>query len=92
MTNSPATDTTRAAQQAAASQQQVLDDKENEGLRILEEENMEEKESRQKPTRSGRRKTGSFDPKGDSLKGLRDRVTGSLHGRSHAILHADGVH
>ena len=90
--NSPATDVPMASRHAAASQRQVLEDKIEGGPQIIQEERAEEKDAMQKITRSPRRKTGSFDPKGDKLQGLRDRVAGSLHGRSTAILHTEGVH
>ena len=92
VTQLPAVDRETAIQQAAASQRQVLDDNENGGAQILREEQAEEQEVIRKVTRSSRRKTGSIDPKGDSLRGLRDRMAGSLHGRRTAILHADGRH
>ena len=90
--NSPATDVSKAGHQAAASQRQVWEDKIEGGPQIIQEEREEEKDAIQKVARSPRRKTGSIDPKGDKLQGLRDRVTGSLHGRSTAILHTEGVH
>ena len=90
--NSPATDVPKASRQAAASQRQVLEDKTAGAPQIIQEESAEEKDAMQKIARSPRRKTGSFDPKGDKLQGLRDRVAGSLHGRSTAILHTEGVH
>jgi len=92
VTNSPATDVKKAIQQAAASQRQVLDDKVEGGPQIIQEEIAEERDAIQRLPKMVRRKTGSIDPKGDSLRSLRDRVAGSLHGRSTAILHADGVH
>ena len=92
VTNSPATDLRKANRQAAASQRQVLEDKIDGGPQIIEEEVAEERDVIQRLPKPTRRKTGSIDPKGDSLRSLRDRVTGSLHGRSTAILHADGVH
>ena len=90
--NSPATDLKKANLQAAESQRQVLSDKTEGGPQIIQEEVDEEKKAIKATPRSTRRKAGSIDPKGDSLRGLRDRVAGSLHGRSTAILHADGVH
>lgn len=87
MINSTPIDATRARQQVVASQRQVLDDKENGGIRVIKEEILEEQEVKQTPRRSSRRKPSGFDP-----KSLSDRVSGSLHGRSHAILHADGAH
>lgn len=88
VTNSPPVDLQKAAKQAAASRQQVFDDAKVPGRIILEDEKREEVEARQRPVRrSTRRSTSGFDP-----KVLSDRVSSSLHGRSAAILHADGVH
>jgi sphinganine C4-monooxygenase len=84
--NSPEIDLVKAKQQAAESQKQVLDDQENGGPRVLREEAREEHEVRQSSRRSSRRKTSGFD-----AKSISERVAGSLHGRSHAILHADGA-
>ncbi|KEF57130.1 C4-hydroxylase [Exophiala aquamarina CBS 119918] len=85
--NSPELDMEKAKQQAMSSQRQVLDDKVNGGAKVLEEEAREEQSVKATPRRSARRKTSGFD-----AKALSDRVAGSLHGRSHAILHADGAH
>ena len=85
VTNSPNVDAAQARRQAEASQKQVLDS-EPDGARILKDEVREELEVKQAIRRPARRKSG-FDP-----KSLSDRVSGSLHGRSSAILHADGVH
>lgn len=85
--NSPELDMDKAKQQIASSQRQVLDDSFNGGARVLEEEAREEQSVKATPRRSARRKTSGFD-----AKALSDRVAGSLHGRSHAILHADGAH
>jgi sphinganine C4-monooxygenase len=90
--NSTKVDLRRAYQQAATSQQQVQEDDNYGGQRVIEEEQSEEREIRQKLTRSSRRKTGSFDPKSDGLWGLTGRMTNGLHGRSTAILHTDGRH
>jgi sphinganine C4-monooxygenase len=84
--NSPEINPDQARQQAQSSQRQVLDDKENGGARILLEEEREEQEAKQTLRRSTRRKSG-FD-----AKSISDRVAGSLHSRSTAILHADGIH
>jgi sphinganine C4-monooxygenase len=92
MVNSPAINMKKANRQAASSQRQVLEDKVEGGPEIIAEEVAEEKDVVQRRPKLTRRKTGSIDPKGDSLRSLRDRVAGSLHGRSTAILHADGVH
>ena len=85
VTSSPAIDTEKAKLQAEESQRQVLES-EDQGARILIEEAREEQEVKQATRRHPRRKSG-FDP-----KSISDRVAGSLHGRSSAILHADGVH
>jgi sphinganine C4-monooxygenase len=90
--NSPATDVKKANQQAASLQRQAMEDKAERGPQIVQEEVAEEKDAIQRLPKITRRKTGSIDPKGDSLRNLRDRVAGSLHGRGTAILHADGVH
>lgn len=84
--NSPKIDLDQAQLQAHVSQKQVLEDTANGGPQILKEEEREEQEVRHNPRRSMRRKSG-FD-----AKSISDRVTGSLHSRSSAILHADGVH
>ena len=80
--NSPVADLARAQQQAEASQRQVT---ETDGPQVIREEQREEQDVKQSHRRSTRRKSG-FD-----AKALSDRVAGSLHGRSSAILHADGV-
>ena len=94
VTNSPAVDISKASRQAAASQAQVLHDNRNGGPHIIQEECGEEKEARHTAGLGvpARRKTGSLDPKGDGLRNLREMVAGILHGRSSAILHADGGH
>ena len=92
ITNSPATDLQKAEAQAAASQQQVLTDSAGGGAKVLEEEVAEEQEAKAALRRSPRKKAGSIDPKGDSLRGLRERVVGALHGRSTAIIGTDGSH
>lgn len=85
LVNSPKLDMELAGKQFHSSQRQVLDDKENGGPQILEEEVKEEQEVKQVLRRSTRRKSG-FDP-----KSISDRVAG-IHSRSPAILHADGMH
>ena len=82
----PAAPGGQAAQQASASRQQVLEDQKDGGARILAEEAHEEQDARKVLRRSVRRKTGSSTPQADSLKGLRDRVTGSMHGRTGGII------
>jgi sphinganine C4-monooxygenase len=69
-----------------ASPRQALNDREDGGSRI-EDRRCEEQETKQAIPRGTRRRTSGFDP-----KVLSDRVAGSLHGRSSAILHTDGVH
>ncbi|KAH0548088.1 hypothetical protein GP486_008178 [Trichoglossum hirsutum] len=62
-------------------------DGENGGPRILADETEEEKEPRIAPRRSPRKKGGNATPSDvGSLKGLRERVNGSLHGRSGGVL------
>ncbi|EXJ87284.1 C4-hydroxylase [Capronia epimyces CBS 606.96] len=84
--NSPTIDLDKAKQQASSSQRQVLDDKANGGIQILQEEAKAEQEMRQTLRRSTRRKSGF-----DAML-ISDRVSGRLHNRSPTILHADGVH
>ena len=74
-----------AEEQAHSSLRQVLEDKENGGPQILQEEIREEKGVKQASRRSIRRKSG-FD-----AKSISDHIAG-LHSRSPAILHADGMH
>jgi len=83
--NSPEINTTYAEVQARSSLNQVLDDKENGGPQILQEEMREEKGVKQASRRSIRRKSG-FD-----AKSISDHIAG-IHSRSPAILHADGMH
>lgn len=80
----------KAELQAAGSRQQILDDKQDGGPSVLAEESREEKEARNFLRRSPRKRaTSSLSPK-DSFKGLRDRVTGSMHGRAGGIIGVDG--
>ena len=81
----PQAPTGKAEQQAAGSRQQVLDDKQGGGPEVLAEEAQEEKEVRSMLRRSTRKKASSI-TQTDSLKGLRDRVTGSMHGRTGGII------
>lgn len=75
----------KAEQQAAGSRQQVLDDNQYGGPEVLAEEAQEEKEVRSILRKSTRKKATSISQT-DSFKGLRDRVTGSMHGRSGGII------
>lgn len=76
----------KAELQAAGSRQQVLDDKNDGGPQVLVQEAAEEKEARSLLKRSGRRRTASSLSQNEGLKGLKERVTGSMHGRAGAIL------
>ena len=71
----------KAELQAAESRQQVLEDKDNGGAEVLVDEAREEKEVRTMLKRTTRRRTTNSISGTDSLKGLRDRVTGSIHSR-----------
>ena len=82
--NSPEIDMKYAEQQARSSQRQVLDDRENGGPQILQEEVREEERVKQASRRSIRRKSG-FD-----AKSISEHIAG-LHSRSPAILHTDGM-
>ena len=76
----------KAELQAAGSRQQVLDDKKYGGPSVLAEEAQEEKEACSMLRRSPRKKSVSSISKNDSFRGLRERVTGSMHGRTGGIL------
>ena len=69
----------KAELQAASSRQQVLDDRQNGGPQVLVQEAAEEqKEVRALQKRSKRRRAASSSE--GPLKGLRERVKGSMHG------------
>lgn len=82
----------KAAKQAAASRQQILDDRDAGGMAVLREELVEERREQQQQQqqqqtalrRSPRKRTTSSSAKG--LKGLTDRMSGSLHGRGTGVL------
>ncbi|MCJ1470219.1 hypothetical protein MMC07_008864 [Pseudocyphellaria aurata] len=76
----------KAEYQAAGSRQQVLDDKKDGGIDVLQDEAREEQLARTALKRSTRRRTQSSVSQADSFKGLRDRITGSMHGRTGGIL------
>ncbi|MCJ1311246.1 hypothetical protein MMC25_004917 [Agyrium rufum] len=76
----------KAALQAAGSREQVLDDSRYGGRSILAEEAQEEKEVRTMLRKSPRKRTTSSFSGTESLKGLSERVAGSMHGRSAGIL------
>lgn len=71
--------------QVAESRQQVLDDNEGGGFDVLLEESREEQDARRLLSRDRRKTTNSISGT-DSLKGLRDRVAGSMHGRAGGII------
>ncbi|KAL8770494.1 MAG: hypothetical protein Q9209_003749 [Squamulea sp. 1 TL-2023] len=76
----------KAELQAAGSRQQVLDDKKDGGPQVLIQEAVEEKEARSLLRRGGRRRTASSFSQTDSFKGLKERVTGSMHGRAGTLI------
>ena len=77
VTNSPAIDVARAKEQAVDSQKQVVRESDHNGVQVVQEEMAEEFEARQALRRGvGKVKRSSIDPKSDSLRGLRERVTG----------------
>jgi sphinganine C4-monooxygenase len=75
----------KAALQALGSRQQVLDDKVGGGVEVLIEEAAEERETQRVLRRSPRKKTVS-QASSAPLKGLRDRVNTSLHGKASGVL------
>lgn len=80
----------KAQLQAAGSRQQILDDKKDGGVSVLADEALEEKGARAAVRRRPRKSTTSSLPTRDSFKGLRERVTGSMHGRTGGIIGVDG--
>ena len=71
----------KPAQQAVSSREQILEDRDNSGIRVLREEEREEMEARAATVslkKSSRKRTQS-----ESLKGLRERVTGGGGGQGH---------
>ena len=86
----PQPPTGKAEFQAAGSRQQILDDKKDGGPSILADEAREEKDARNFVRRSPRKRATSSLSSKDSFKGIRDRVTGSMHGRAGAIIGVDG--
>ena len=80
----------KAQLQAAGSRQQILDDKKYGGASVLADESYEEREAKASLNRNPRKRTKSTLSAKDSFKGLRDRVTGSMHGRTGGIIGVDG--
>ena len=81
----------KASLQALGSRQQVLDDQSvSGGLSVLRDEDAEEREAQKVMRRSPRKKSLSTPSAG--LKGLRDRVNTSLHGRGSAVLGVESTH
>lgn len=76
----------KAELQAIGSRQQVLDDKEDGGVEVLMDEAREEKEAQSMLKKTTRRRTTSSISGTESFKGLRERVTGSMHGRTGGII------
>jgi len=93
VTNSPAIGM-KALQQLDDSRRQVIEDENEGGPQILQQEAAGERNTIKEMKRNPRKKSGGFENKGDGFKSLRERVAGGLHrrGRSTAILHADGAH
>lgn len=75
----------KAALQALGSRQQILDDKAGGGVEVLVEEAAEEREAQRVLRRSPRKKTMSS-TSSVPLKGLRDRVNTSLHGKASGVI------
>ena len=80
----------KATLQAASSRQQILDDENAGGAGVLAEETYEEIGAKNSIRRSPRKRAASALSAKDRLGGLRERVTGSMHGRTGAILGVDG--
>ncbi|KAL9623014.1 MAG: hypothetical protein Q9160_002733 [Pyrenula sp. 1 TL-2023] len=76
ITRSPATDIHKAAEQAKDSKLQVEKESDHNGAQALKAEVAEEIQTRHVMSKNPRQKRVSVDPKSDSLRGLRDRVTG----------------
>lgn len=72
-----------AERQATESRQQVLGDITDGGPQVLKDEAREEKDASWAMLK---RRTPASVTQADSFKGLRDRITGSLHGRTRGVL------
>ena len=73
----------KAERQAAESRQQVLGDISEGGPQVLKDEAREEKDASWAMLK---RRSPASVTQADSFKGLRDRITGSMHGRTRGIL------
>ena len=80
----------KASLQAANSRRQILDDESAGGSSVLAKESHEEMEAKNSIRRSPRKRATSALSAKDRLGGLKDRVTGSMHGRTGGILGVDG--
>lgn len=72
-----------AERQVTESRQQVLGDSTDGGPQVLKDEAREEKDASWAMLK---RRTPASVTQADSFKGLRDRITGSLHGRTRGVL------
>lgn len=72
-----------AESQVTESRQQVLGDSTDGGPQVLKDEAREEKDASWAILK---RRTPASVTQADSFKGLRDRITGSLHGRTRGVL------
>ncbi|KAI9759717.1 MAG: hypothetical protein M1835_000321 [Candelina submexicana] len=76
----------KATQQAAGSREQVLEDRKDGGFGIVLEEAEEEKDAKLASRRTARKRSSGSTMQAGNFKGLRERVNGSLHGRTGARL------
>lgn len=76
----------KARQQAIESMSQVLQDHESGGPSVVFKEAAEEREAELALERNQRKRTTNSAPQTGSLKTLKDRVHGSLHGRAGTII------
>jgi sphinganine C4-monooxygenase len=81
---------TQEETQVTESRQQVLDDTEGGGFDVLLDESREERDARLL-IRDRRRQTNPIYGT-ESLKGLRDRVSGIMHGRASGIIGMESNH
>ena len=80
----------KAELQAAGSRQSVLDDKKTGGPSVLADEADEEQQARNNFVRRSPRKRATSGLSKDGLMGLKDRMTGTGHGRTAGIIGVDG--